>query len=63
MVVMTGPETGLRELAKAIRWEVAFQRLCLHDHLVQDSPEARRWATQDRHEFQSLCDLHVGWHP
>jgi len=61
--VLTGPEFGLRELAKAIRWEVAFQRLCQYDWLVQDSREARRWAVQDQIEFFALCNEHVGWHP
>jgi hypothetical protein len=61
--IMTGPEFGLRELAKAIRWEVAFQKLCLRDWLVQDTAESRHWAAQCPGEFKLLCHLALDWHP
>jgi hypothetical protein len=60
---MTGPETGLRELGRCVRWTAAFQSLCLFDWLIQDCDESRRWAVKNPQRFFDLCNIHLGWTP
>lgn len=62
MVVMTGPEFGLRELNKAIRWEVAFQMLCKLGEL-DDVDAERRAIYKDPKPVRSISLMRLGWKP
>ena len=60
---MIGPETGLSELARLIRWEVAYRRATLYDWFVQESDASRRAIVAEPVKFAEVFEALEGWRP